>query len=498
MGLQRDSGIVDSSRRLDVAPSHGDSRHATDAVDADAHAAVATAREVYRQQPYRYRALELAEPDWRRLPGFADVTRAEWESATWQRRHTVRDVSALARVFGSFLGAELARSIERDQAERATMSLAIPPHMLNTMCETDLWGDPVRRYMAPAFADRDPSFPSHPAAQRDSLHEADMFAVDGLVHRYPTKVLLELTATCPQYCGHCTRMDLVGRDVPQVEKLRLAGTREERHGAALAYLRAVPWVRDVVVSGGDIADVPIAYLETFLNRLFEIDHIRTVRLATKALIGVPQYFLGDDVRAALERVASRARERDVELAIHVHVNSARSLTKTVADAAHALREAGIHHIRNQGVLLAGVNNRFEDLLDLCFGLLDGCQITPYYFYMCDLIPNSEHWRVSLAEAQSLQDAIMGYLPGFATPRIVCDVPRAGKHFVHQAVAYDRVTGVSTWQKNYRTSADSSSDVDPAAGQYFYYDPVPSLPLEGQTYWREFLPEVDPDPTFVAS
>ncbi len=97
----------------------------------------------------------------------------------------------------------------------------------------------------------------------------------------------------------------------------------------------------------------------------------------------------------------------------------------------------------------------------------------------------------------MQDAITGYLPGFATPRIVCDVPRAGKHLVHQAVAYDRVTGVSTWQKNYRTSADSSSDADTAAEQYFYYDPVPSLPIEGQTYWREFLPEAATDPTFVA-
>ena len=56
---------------------------------------------------------------------------------------------------------------------------------------------------------------------------------------------------------------------------------------------------------------------------------------------------------------------------------------------------------------------------------------PYYFYMCDMIPFSEHWRVSVADAQRLQHAIMGYLPGFATPRIVCDVPFVGKRWVHQ-------------------------------------------------------------------
>ena len=47
-----------------------------------------------------------------------------------------------------------------------------------------------------------------------------MWVAEGLTHRYPTKVLAELLATCPQYCGHCTRMDLVGTSTPAVSKLR--------------------------------------------------------------------------------------------------------------------------------------------------------------------------------------------------------------------------------------------------------------------------------------
>ena len=39
------------------------------------------------EQPYQYQRRELAEPDWRRLPGWARVTREEWESAQWQRAH---------------------------------------------------------------------------------------------------------------------------------------------------------------------------------------------------------------------------------------------------------------------------------------------------------------------------------------------------------------------------------------------------------------------------
>ena len=72
--------------------------------------------------------------------------------------------------------------------------------------------------------------------------------------------------------------------------------------------------------------------------------------------------------------------------------------------------------------MRGVNATAPDLLDLCFALQGEAGILPYYFYMCDMIPNAEHWRVPVWHAQQLQHDIMGYLPGYATPRIVCDVP----------------------------------------------------------------------------
>ena len=216
-------------------------------------------------QPFRYPLQrEFVEPDWRRLPGYREVTRAEWESALWQRKHTVKSLRELQQVLGDLLPESLVKGVERDQRERATMSLLIPPQMINTMNEKDLWADPIRRYMLPAFDDRDPDWPSHPKAQRDSLHEADMWAVEGLTHRYPTKVLAELLSTCPQYCGHCTRMDLVGNDVPQVEKHRFEIPQKDRYQRILDHLRKTPQVRDVVVSGGDVANLPIGVLEGFV------------------------------------------------------------------------------------------------------------------------------------------------------------------------------------------------------------------------------------------
>jgi lysine 2,3-aminomutase len=440
-------------------------------------------------QPYEYRRRELVEPDWTRFPGWRDVTREQWESAQWQRVNCVKNIKQLRAVMGDLLEDRFYDDLAADQERLATMSMLVPPQMLNTMVpdrvpDTEsFYADPVRNYMIPVASDRLADWPSHPYSTRDSLHEHDMWVAEGLTHRYPTKVLAELLSTCPQYCGHCTRMDLVGNSTPTVDKLKLTLKPVDRYDQHIAYLNAHPGVRDVVVSGGDVANVPWKNLESYLTRLLEIDTIRDIRLATKALMGMPQHWLQADVVEGLGRVASIARARGVNLAIHTHVNHVNSLTPLVARAARTALEVGVRDVRNQGVLMRGVNATSPDLLDLCFGLQGEAGILPYYFYMCDMIPNAEHWRVSVAQAQQLQHDIMGYLPGYATPRIVCDVPFVGKRWVHMVKEYDRDNGISYWTKNYRTSIERE-DSEALAKRFPYYDPIDTLPESGQRWWRK--------------
>jgi lysine 2,3-aminomutase len=450
-------------------------------------------------QPYVYRRHTLVEPDWTRFPGWRDVTTEQWEDAQWQRVNCVKNIKQLRELMGDLVEDRFYEDLERDQAERATMSMLVPPQMMNTMVSEMTWvdgrmpaagaeftdafyADPIRQYMLPVFSERRTDWPSHPFATRDSLHEHDMWAVEGLTHRYPTKVLAEMLPTCPQYCGHCTRMDLVGNSTPQFAKLKLAGKPVDRYAAMLDYLQRTPGVRDVVVSGGDVANMPWKNLEGFLDKLLEVETIRDIRLATKALMGLPQHWLQPDVVQGVARISAKARTRGVSIAIHTHVNNVQSVTPLVAKAATTMLDAGLRNVRNQGVLMRGINDTPEQLLDLCFALQDEAMITPYYFYMCDMIPFSEHWRLSLREAQELQHAIMGYLPGFATPRIVCDVPFVGKRWVHQVESYDRDKGMSFWRKHYRTSIEAG-DEQALSREYVYYDPIYTLSEIGQKWWR---------------
>ena len=98
--------------------------------------------------------------------------------------------------------------------------------------------------------------------------------------------------------------------------------------------------------------------------------------------------------------------------------------------------------------------------------------------MCDMIPFSEHWRVSLAEAQDLQHGIMGYLPGFATPRIVCDVPFVGKRWVHQLDVYDRGPRHLVLDEELPHRRSSVGDAEALTRTYPYYDPIDTLPERG--------------------
>ena len=79
---------------------------------------------------------------------------------------------------------------------------------------------------------------------------------------------------------------------------------------------------------------------------------------------------------------------------------------------------------------------------------------------------------------------MGYLPGFATPRIVCDVPFVGKRWVHQVA--DVRPRARHLVLDARTTAPPSRPPTPrrCSRDYEYYDPIHTLPEAGQQWWRE--------------
>ena len=75
------------------------------------------------EQPYAYRMRALVEPDWTRLPGWRDVTEAQWRDAQWQRSHCVKTVKQLHELMGDLLTDDFYADLERDPVSYTHLTL---------------------------------------------------------------------------------------------------------------------------------------------------------------------------------------------------------------------------------------------------------------------------------------------------------------------------------------------------------------------------------------
>ncbi|MEI7929378.1 MAG: KamA family radical SAM protein, partial [Verrucomicrobiales bacterium] len=230
--------------------------------------------------------------------------------------------------------------------------------------------------------------------------------VEGIVHRYPDRVLFLVTDRCASYCRYCTR----SRVVSGVGEQHLDTQME----AAFRYLEGTPEVRDVLLSGGDPLLFSDDKLDKILTRLRSIPHIQFVRIGSRIPIFLPQ-------RITPELCAMLKKHHP--LFISIHTNHPRELTSEVRDALSRLADAGIP-LGNQSVLLEGLNDTVEIQKALVHKLLM-CRVRPYYLYQCDLITGSSHLRTSVAKGLDIIEGLRGHTTGYAVPQFVIDGPGGG-------------------------------------------------------------------------
>jgi lysine 2,3-aminomutase len=102
-------------------------------------------------------------------------------------------------------------------------------------------------------------------------------------------------------------------------------------------------------------------------------------------------------------------------------------------------------------------------------------VQSYYMYQLDMVPGVEDLRTPLRTAIELEKEVRGVTAGFQVPLFVVDLPGGGgKRDVHSFEGYNRTTGISVFR---------SPNMDVHA-RYLYFDPIESLPPEGQARWSE--------------
>jgi lysine 2,3-aminomutase len=261
--------------------------------------------------------------------------------------------------------------------------------------------DPIARQFIPAAAELD----TRPEEGVDPIGDDAHSPVEGIVHRYPDRVLLKLNHVCAVYCRFCFRREMVG---PR-GRGALTGARLD---AALSYIADDPRIWEVILTGGDPLLHSPRRLKEVVTRLAAIAHVKIIRLHTRVPVADPER-----VTPALVRALKAPGKATY---VVLHANHARELSDKARAACARFVDAGIPMLC-QSVLLRGVNDDAGALGDLMRALVE-CRIKPYYLHHGDLARGTAHWRTTIAEGQALMRALHGRFSGLCQPTYVLDIP----------------------------------------------------------------------------
>jgi lysine 2,3-aminomutase len=286
------------------------------------------------------------------------------------------------------------------EAVAARYAVALPQGLAELIDANDLH-DPIARQFVPDVAELDVK----PEELSDPIGDDAHGPLEGIVHRYPDRVLLKLTPICAVYCRFCFRREMVG---PENGK----ALSREALARALDYIRAHPEIWEVILTGGDPLVLSARRLRAVMQDLAAIEHVKVLRIHTRVPVAEPSRVTAELVRAL------KVKNKPTYVALHV--NHARELTPAVRAACARMADAGLV-LLGQSVLLKGVNDTPEALAELMRACVE-CRIKPYYLHHADLAPGTAHLRSDIARGQELMRTLRGRLSGLCQPNYVLDIP----------------------------------------------------------------------------
>jgi len=284
------------------------------------------------------------------------------------------------------------------KAVAAQYSIAVTPAMLALINPADP-ADPIAAQFVPSEKE------AHTLSEEiaDPIGDRSHSPIEGIVHRYPDRVLFKLLHTCPVYCRFCFRREQVGEGGKALSP--------EETKKALVYIREHSEIWEVVFSGGDPLVLSDRRLAEIVAELNEIDHVKVLRIHTRMPVVDPSRITPELIEALRGRAP---------VYVLLHCNHARELTPEARAACARLADAGIP-LLSQSVLLRGVNDTPESLGALMRALVES-RVTPHYLHHGDLARGTSHFRVSIAEGQTLLRAIRGTMSGLCQPSYTLDIP----------------------------------------------------------------------------
>ena len=235
-----------------------------------------------------------------------------------------------------------------------------------------------------------------------------------LEQMYQNRVIFLLNMSCPVYCRFCFRKHKASRNQ--------ANPGTDDVARAVAHVAASPGIKEIVITGGD----------PFLNRrnlaaaidgLKAVDHVQTLRLATRSVAYHPHLFLAEDGELLgylkLKNLELQRAGKRMEVATHlIHPDEVSPECLAIISE---LVGSGIP-VYVQTPFLKDCNDQGPELTRL-FGLLRGAGAELHYIYIpCSPIHGNSIYWTPLATGVNVARYLRANLSDRVMPRICTATP----------------------------------------------------------------------------
>jgi EF-P beta-lysylation protein EpmB len=230
----------------------------------------------------------------------------------------------------------------------------------------------------------------------DPIGESGFMDTRGLLQKYEGRALILATGACAINCRYCFRRHYPYGDNTLTDAA-LDAVVEQIQSQGLT---------EIILSGGDPLMLPTEKLQRLVARCMADTQVTTVRIHTRLPVVLPS------------RLDAPFCTWWNALPLHkvmvIHANHANEIDAEVTDA---LRQLTGTQILNQAVLLRGVNDSANALIELSRASFAAGAL-PYYLHLLDPVAGAAHFDVGETEARGLMAEMLAALPGYLVPHLV--------------------------------------------------------------------------------
>ncbi len=269
-------------------------------------------------------------------------------------RGAISDIEGIENILGKTEDEEELKKITEKYPIKVT------PYYLSLIDKT-VSEDPIRKICIPS------SFEYSEGGEEDTSGESSNTVIRGMQHKYHETALILATNQCATYCRHCFRKRMVGHSTDEIATY-IPEMAE--------YIADHKEINNVLITGGDAFMMSDEVIEKYLEAFTKIDNLKLIRFGTRIPVVLPQRISEDDKLIELLKRYGKIRQ----IAVVTQFDHPREVTKEAVEAVKALIEAGCY-IRNQTVMLKGVNDDAGVLAELMNSLVSN-GVIPYYMFQC--------------------------------------------------------------------------------------------------------------------